>query len=80
MPTCSRRTPALTVRLRGVQWQRVIFEVELARSAQKDLRKVPRHVQVALFTWVEAVRRDGLEVMKGAVEFVEVGEVNHHEY
>lgn len=46
----------------------MITTVILSRKAQKDLRKLPRHIIEALAAWIENVETDGLE------------EVNKHEY
>ena len=37
------------------------FRVTLTRNAEKQLRKVPRHVAVKLKAWVEIVGKQGLE-------------------
>ena len=42
----------------------VTSTVVLTRLAQKQLRKVPRHVAVKLQSWVEAVEIQGLEEVR----------------
>lgn len=42
-----------------------IFKVVLSESAKRDLKKVPKHIAVKLYGWIEAVAHDGLiEVRK----------------
>ena len=38
--------------------------VGLSKRAERQLRKVPRHVASKLLTWVDAVERDGLEEVR----------------
>jgi proteic killer suppression protein len=38
--------------------------VEISRSAQKDLRQVPKHIAVKLQAWVDEVRRVGVEEVR----------------
>ncbi len=38
----------------------MIHRVTLSRNAQKQLRRVPRHVAVKLQAWVQMVEADGL--------------------
>lgn len=42
----------------------MIWEVALTRRAQKQLRKVPRHVAIKLLAWAEAVESQGLETVR----------------
>lgn len=39
----------------------MIFRVEISRLAEKQLRKLPRHIVDNLHIWVAAVEHDGLE-------------------
>ncbi len=39
----------------------MIFRATLTRNAEKQLRKVPRHVMVKLKAWVVIVEKQGLE-------------------
>jgi len=39
----------------------VIRRVVLSRVAEKQLRKVPRHVAAKLLEWIDAVENEGLE-------------------
>jgi proteic killer suppression protein len=92
-----------------------IFDVRLARSALKDLKKVPVHIASKLQAWIDDVGHHGLsEIRKipgyhdeplkgkrmgqrsirlsrayraiyivgkdGSIEFIEMMEVNKHEY
>lgn len=92
-----------------------IYSVKLARSALKDLKKVPMHIASKLLAWVDGVGHHGLseirkipgyhdEPLKGkrggqrsirlskayraiyivdenkSIKFVEIMEVNKHEY
>lgn len=42
----------------------MITAVVITKAAEKDLRKVPRHVQVNFFAWVDAVTHEGLEAVR----------------
>ncbi len=42
----------------------MIFRVEIARLAEKQLRKLPRHIVDNLLIWVAAVEHDGLEEVR----------------
>ncbi len=42
----------------------MIFRVEITRRAEKQLRKLPRHVVDNLMIWVTAVEHDGLEEVR----------------
>jgi len=42
----------------------MIRRVTLARTAQKQLRRVPRHVAVKLQAWIELVENQGLETAR----------------
>jgi proteic killer suppression protein len=42
----------------------VITVVVITKATEKDLRKVPRHVQVSFFAWVDAVTHEGLEAVR----------------
>lgn len=92
-----------------------IYNVKTTRSADRDLKKVPKHIAFKLYAWIEAVGKDGLtEVMKiksyhdeplkgkrvgqrsirlnrayraiytiekdGTIQFIEIQEVNKHDY
>lgn len=41
-----------------------IFRVEISRLAEKQLRKLPRHIVDNLLIWVAAVERGGLEAVR----------------
>ena len=92
----------------------MIRDVRISKQAEKSLRKLPRHVIVALAAWMEAVELRGLDevrkipgyhdeplhgarsgqrsirlnrswrafyvIVRERVVFVEVIEINHHEY
>jgi proteic killer suppression protein len=42
----------------------MIRRVEITRLAEKQLRKVPRHIVDNLMIWVAAVEHDGLEAVR----------------
>lgn len=42
----------------------MIRSVILSRKAQKDLRKLPRHIVEALAAWVEDIETDGLDMVR----------------
>ena len=42
----------------------MIFRVRIARLAEKQLRKLPRHIVDNLMIWVAAVEHDGLEEVR----------------
>jgi proteic killer suppression protein len=42
----------------------MIFRVEISRLAEKQLRKLPRHIVDNLLIWVAAVEHDGLEAVR----------------
>ena len=42
----------------------MIFRVAIARLAEKQLRKLPRHIVDNLMIWVAAVERDSLEEVR----------------
>ncbi len=42
----------------------VINRVEIAKVAQKQLERVPRHIAFKLLIWVAAVEDDGLETVR----------------
>ena len=42
----------------------MIFRVEITRLAEKQLRKLPRHIVDNLMIWVTAVEHDGLEEVR----------------
>ena len=42
----------------------MIFRVEISRLAEKQLRKLPRHIVDNLHIWVAAVEHDGLEEIR----------------
>jgi proteic killer suppression protein len=42
----------------------MIFRVEITRLAEKQLRKLPRHIVDNLMIWVAAVENDGLEEVR----------------
>ena len=42
----------------------MIFRVEITRLAEKQLRKLPRHIVDNLMIWVAAVEHDGLEAVR----------------
>jgi proteic killer suppression protein len=44
----------------------MIFRVEITRLAQKQLRKLPRHIVDNLMIWVTAVEHEGLEEVRKA--------------
>lgn len=45
----------------------MVFFVELTKSAQKDLKRVPAHIKSKLLLWVDAVEKMGVyEVRKSS--------------
>ncbi len=42
----------------------VIYGVQISKKARSQILKVPIHIRIKLFTWVEGVEKDGLEKMK----------------
>lgn len=44
----------------------MIHDVRLSKSAKKGLRRVPKHVQIKLWDWVNSVERFGLESVRKA--------------
>ena len=42
----------------------MVFRVRITRFAEKQLRKVPRHIVDNLMIWVAAVEHDGLEEVR----------------
>ena len=42
----------------------MIWRVEISRRAEKQLRKLPRHIVDNLTIWVAAVELDGLEEVR----------------
>lgn len=42
----------------------MITDVVVTKAAEKDLRKVPTHVRVNFFAWVDAVTHEGLETVR----------------
>lgn len=93
----------------------MIYRVDISKTAQKQLRKVPHYVVTKFLAWVDDVEHRGLEEVRkipgfhdeplkgkrktqrsvrlsksyraiyeirkdGSIEFVEVQEVNNHEY
>jgi proteic killer suppression protein len=40
------------------------YEVFIERFAEKQIRRVPPHIRVAFFAWVESVRIEGLEQVR----------------
>ena len=42
----------------------MIFRVKITRLAEKQLRKLPRHIVDNLMIWVAAVEHDGLEEVR----------------
>jgi proteic killer suppression protein len=42
----------------------MIFRVEITRLAEKQLRKLPRHIVDNLMIWVAAVEHEGLEEVR----------------
>jgi proteic killer suppression protein len=42
----------------------VINVVVVTKAAEKDLRKVPSHIQTKFFAWLDAVTNEGLEVVR----------------
>lgn len=42
----------------------MIFWVEISRLAERQLRKLPRHIVDNLMIWVAAVEHDGLEEVR----------------
>jgi len=39
-------------------------EVILGRQAKKDIKKIPRHVTIKLFEWIEQVSIDGIREVR----------------
>jgi proteic killer suppression protein len=42
----------------------MITSVVVTKGAEKDLRKVPGHVRVKFFAWLDAVTLEGLEAVR----------------
>ena len=42
----------------------MIFRVEITKLAEKQLRKLPRHIVDNLMIWVAAIEHDGLEEVR----------------
>jgi proteic killer suppression protein len=42
----------------------MVFRVEITKLAEKQLRKLPRHIVDNLMIWVAAVEHDGLEEVR----------------
>jgi len=42
----------------------VITTVVVTKAAEKDLRRLPKHVRVNFFTWLDAVAVEGLESVR----------------
>jgi toxin HigB-1 len=42
----------------------MITDVAVTRAAERDLRKLPRHVRLNFFAWVDAVTHEGLEAVR----------------
>jgi toxin HigB-1 len=42
----------------------VINTVIVTRAAERDLRKVPKHVQFNFFAWLDAVTQHGVEAVR----------------
>jgi hypothetical protein len=71
-----------------------IFDIHLSLKAKKDLKKVPLSIAVKLQIWVDAERKETTlntseyclssyiyTINKsGLIKFVEIKEVNKHEY
>jgi hypothetical protein len=59
----------------------VVTQVTLTKSAEKDVRKIPRNIQEALLTWITQVSTQGLASKKnGEIELLTIIEVNKHKY
>lgn len=41
-----------------------IFKVIISESAKRDLKKVPTHIAVKLYEWIEVVAADGLNEVR----------------
>ncbi len=41
-----------------------IFKVIISERAKRDLRKVPTHIAIKLYEWIEAVGADGLNEVR----------------
>lgn len=41
-----------------------IFKVIISEKAKRDLRKVPAHIAIKLYEWIEAVAADGLNEVR----------------
>jgi mRNA-degrading endonuclease RelE of RelBE toxin-antitoxin system len=55
--------------------------VTITKHAQKDLKKIPRHILVQFDLWVEVIETEGFKAMQKIKGYnVEVLEVNHHDY
>ena len=48
----------------GCTLPRLVFRVTITRLAEKQLRKLPRHIVDNLMIWVAAVENDGLEEVR----------------
>lgn len=41
-----------------------IFKIILSEGAKRDLKKVPVHIAIKLFEWIEAVASDGINEVR----------------
>ena len=63
----------------------VVTQVTLTKSAEKDVRKLPRNIQETLLTWItqvstQAYRAIYIQNKDGEIELVTIIEVNKHKY
>ena len=41
-----------------------VFDVSLSRRAENDLKKLPEHIVLKLWSWVEAIHHEGLRSVR----------------
>ena len=41
-----------------------IYRVDLSEKAKRDLRKIPMHIVIKVYEWIEAVASDGLNEVR----------------
>ena len=52
------------IHLTGVYSRPVIARVEITKRAERQLRRLPRHIVDNLMIWVTAVEHDGLDAIR----------------
>ncbi len=63
----------------------VVTQAILTKSAEKDVRKLPRNIQEALLTWITQVSTQAYRAIytqnkDGEIKLVTIIEVNKHKY